>query len=123
MKFVEPRPFADPDAAAYKLVEIASTIEPVPARFTPFRSRWRPLTACCFGFYPQRCCLRGDFAWMAWEKQIMGKVANCHLRQCLPYSLGRPACDRVQGGIDHSFSWAGIQAMERIRCTNTRGVG
>ena len=29
MKFVEPRPFADPDAAARKLVEIASTIEPV----------------------------------------------------------------------------------------------
>jgi hypothetical protein len=26
MKFVEPRPFADPDAAARKLVEIASTI-------------------------------------------------------------------------------------------------
>jgi hypothetical protein len=29
MKFVEPRPFADPDVAARKLVEIASTIEPV----------------------------------------------------------------------------------------------
>jgi hypothetical protein len=29
MKFVEPRPFADPDAAACKLVEIASIIEPV----------------------------------------------------------------------------------------------
>jgi hypothetical protein len=29
MKFVEPRPFADPDVAAHKLVEIASTIEPV----------------------------------------------------------------------------------------------
>jgi hypothetical protein len=29
MKFVEPRPFADPDAAARKLVEIASTIVPV----------------------------------------------------------------------------------------------
>jgi YD repeat-containing protein len=29
MKFVEPRPYADPDAAARKLVEIASTIEPV----------------------------------------------------------------------------------------------
>jgi hypothetical protein len=28
MKFVEPRPFADPDVAAHKLVEIASTIEP-----------------------------------------------------------------------------------------------
>jgi hypothetical protein len=28
MKFVEPRPYADPDAAR-KLVEIASTIEPV----------------------------------------------------------------------------------------------
>ena len=28
MKFVEPRPFADPDFAARKLVEIASTIEP-----------------------------------------------------------------------------------------------
>jgi hypothetical protein len=29
MKFVESRSFADPDAAARKLVEIASTIEPV----------------------------------------------------------------------------------------------
>jgi hypothetical protein len=29
MKFAEPRPYADPDAAARKLVEIASTIEPV----------------------------------------------------------------------------------------------
>ena len=29
MRFVEPRPFADSDAAARKLVEIASTIEPV----------------------------------------------------------------------------------------------
>jgi hypothetical protein len=29
MKFVEPRPFADPDVAARKLIEIASTIEPV----------------------------------------------------------------------------------------------
>ena len=29
MKFVELHPFADPDAAARKLVEIASTIEPV----------------------------------------------------------------------------------------------
>jgi hypothetical protein len=29
MKFVEPRPFVDPDVAARKLVEIASTIEPV----------------------------------------------------------------------------------------------
>jgi hypothetical protein len=29
MKFVEPRPFADSDAAARKPVEIASTIEPV----------------------------------------------------------------------------------------------
>jgi hypothetical protein len=29
MKSVEPRPFADPDAAARRLVEIASTIEPV----------------------------------------------------------------------------------------------
>jgi len=29
MKFVEPRPFADPDVAARKLAEIASTIEPV----------------------------------------------------------------------------------------------
>ena len=28
MKFVEPRPFTDPDVAARKLVEIASTIEP-----------------------------------------------------------------------------------------------
>jgi len=29
VKFIEPRPSADPDAAARKLVEIASTIEPV----------------------------------------------------------------------------------------------
>jgi hypothetical protein len=29
MKFVEPRPFADPDAAARKLVEIANGIEAV----------------------------------------------------------------------------------------------
>jgi hypothetical protein len=29
MKFVEPRPFADPDVAARKLGRIASTIEPV----------------------------------------------------------------------------------------------
>ena len=29
MKFVEPRPFADLDLAARKLIEIASTIEPV----------------------------------------------------------------------------------------------
>jgi hypothetical protein len=29
MKFVPDQPFADPDAAARKLVEIASTIEPV----------------------------------------------------------------------------------------------
>ena len=29
MKFAEPRPYADPNAAARKLVEIASTIEPV----------------------------------------------------------------------------------------------
>ena len=29
MKFVEPRPFGDPDVAARKLIEIASTIEPV----------------------------------------------------------------------------------------------
>ena len=29
MKFAEPRPFADPEVAARKLVEIASTIEPV----------------------------------------------------------------------------------------------
>jgi hypothetical protein len=29
MKFVPDRPFADPDVAASKLVEIASTIEPV----------------------------------------------------------------------------------------------
>jgi hypothetical protein len=29
MKFVPDRPFADPDVAARKLVEIASTIEPV----------------------------------------------------------------------------------------------
>jgi hypothetical protein len=29
MKFVEQRPFADPDAAARKLVEIANSVEPV----------------------------------------------------------------------------------------------
>ena len=29
MRFIEPRPFTDPDVAARKLVEIASTIEPV----------------------------------------------------------------------------------------------
>jgi hypothetical protein len=29
MKYAEPRPFADPDVAARRLVEIASTIEPV----------------------------------------------------------------------------------------------
>jgi len=28
MKFVEPRPFADPDVAARKLIEIASTGHP-----------------------------------------------------------------------------------------------
>jgi hypothetical protein len=28
MKFVEPSPFADPDAAARKLVEISNTTEP-----------------------------------------------------------------------------------------------
>jgi hypothetical protein len=29
MKFVEPRPFADPEAAARKLIEIANSVEPV----------------------------------------------------------------------------------------------
>jgi hypothetical protein len=29
MKFIEPRPFADPDAAARKLVEFANATEPV----------------------------------------------------------------------------------------------
>jgi len=29
MKFVEPRPFADPDAAARKLAELANAVEPV----------------------------------------------------------------------------------------------
>jgi hypothetical protein len=29
MKYVEPRPFADPEAAARKLMEIANSIEPV----------------------------------------------------------------------------------------------
>jgi hypothetical protein len=29
MKFVEPRPFADPEAAARKLVEIANACEPI----------------------------------------------------------------------------------------------
>jgi len=28
MKFVDPRPFADPDAAARKLMEIANSVEP-----------------------------------------------------------------------------------------------
>jgi hypothetical protein len=31
MKYVEPRPFADPEAAAHKLMEIANSIEPVTA--------------------------------------------------------------------------------------------
>ena len=29
MKFAEPRPYADPEAAMQKLLEIASTVEPV----------------------------------------------------------------------------------------------
>jgi hypothetical protein len=29
MKFIEPRPFADPDAAARKLMELANAVEPV----------------------------------------------------------------------------------------------
>ena len=29
MKFIEPRPYADPDVAARKLVEIANSVEPV----------------------------------------------------------------------------------------------
>jgi hypothetical protein len=29
LKFAEPRPYADPEAAAPKVVEIASTIDPV----------------------------------------------------------------------------------------------
>jgi hypothetical protein len=29
MKFVEPRPYADPDAAARKIVELANAFEPV----------------------------------------------------------------------------------------------
>jgi hypothetical protein len=29
MKFVEPRPFADPEAAARKLIELANAFEPV----------------------------------------------------------------------------------------------
>jgi hypothetical protein len=29
MKFIEPRPFADPDVAARKLVELANVYEPV----------------------------------------------------------------------------------------------
>jgi hypothetical protein len=29
MKFIQPRPFADPDAAARKLMEIANSVEPV----------------------------------------------------------------------------------------------
>ena len=29
MKFVQPRPFADPEAAARKLMEIANSVEPV----------------------------------------------------------------------------------------------
>ena len=31
-KFVDPRPFADPDAAARKLLELANAIEPVQNR-------------------------------------------------------------------------------------------
>jgi hypothetical protein len=29
MKFIEPHPFADPEAAACKLMEIANSVEPV----------------------------------------------------------------------------------------------
>ena len=29
MKFIEPRPFADPEAAARKLVELANAFEPI----------------------------------------------------------------------------------------------
>jgi hypothetical protein len=29
MKFIEPRPYADPDAAARKLLELANAFEPV----------------------------------------------------------------------------------------------
>jgi hypothetical protein len=29
MKFIEPRPFADPDAAARKIIELANAFEPV----------------------------------------------------------------------------------------------
>jgi hypothetical protein len=29
MKFIEPRPYADPEAAARKLLEIANSVEPV----------------------------------------------------------------------------------------------
>jgi hypothetical protein len=29
MKFIEPRPFADPNAAARKLMELANAVEPV----------------------------------------------------------------------------------------------
>jgi hypothetical protein len=29
MKFIEPRPFADPDSAARKLIELANAFEPI----------------------------------------------------------------------------------------------
>jgi hypothetical protein len=32
MKFIEPRPFADPDSAARKLIELANAFEPNPGR-------------------------------------------------------------------------------------------
>jgi hypothetical protein len=29
MEFIEPRPYADPEAASHKLMEIANSVEPV----------------------------------------------------------------------------------------------
>ena len=48
-KFVAEGPFADPDAAARKIVEIANDVEAVQdgrrANVTPFYSLWSALTA------------------------------------------------------------------------------
>ena len=45
MKFVEPHPFADPDAAARKLVELANAVEPVQDGGTRIELVNRPLLA------------------------------------------------------------------------------
>jgi hypothetical protein len=42
MKFIEPRPFANPDAAAYKLIELARAFEPMPANRRAAPSRVEP---------------------------------------------------------------------------------